>query len=147
METYPLDIAAEQIVAWLLEEERRKRGTFLTTATRAYVSEAVPAGTKRLGDAERQDLSDVVEVGTLEASQPGAGWTLRVRIEEPLGDRLPEDEPAPEEAEELDLAAFQQEFFRPERGTAFVELDAEDDAALQRFHGLVNAMRSDRHPG
>lgn len=146
METYPLDIAAEQIVAWLLEEERRERGVFLTTATRAYISEPVPARTKRLGDAEKEELSDILEVGTLEATQPGGGWTLRVRIEDPLGDRLPEDEPAPEEAEELDLAAFQAEFFSPERGTAFVELDTESDEALKRFHALLAAMRTNWHP-
>jgi hypothetical protein len=42
METYPLDIAPEHVLAWLMDEERRAPGTLLLRAIRSYIAEEIP---------------------------------------------------------------------------------------------------------
>lgn len=148
METYPLDIPAEQIVRWLIEEERAGRHDIRITATRSYLREDVPTLEQlTLSEEEREDLTEVTEIGVLEvAPQHGAeGWVLRVRIEDALGERLPEDAPAPDEPEELDLNNFQKEFVLPGRGTAFVAVDAETPDAWASFQWLLREMQTDKH--
>jgi hypothetical protein len=70
---------------------------------------------------------------------------LRIRIEDSLSDRLPEDEPTPEIEEDIDLAAFNTEFIVPRSGTAFVNVDAQSPEAWKRFRSLLDAMSTNRH--
>jgi hypothetical protein len=135
-ETYPLDIAAEQIVSWLTSEERLHGLDLLVSASRAYWAGDVKGGKARwLSDSDREDVSDIVEVGLLEVSPKKAPhrWTLRVRVEDDIGPRLPEDEPVPEAAEEIDLATFHAEFIRADRGLAEVSVEVESPAAKADF--------------
>ncbi len=92
-------------------------------------------------------LSDVLAVGVLEIRPPAArdGWALRIRVEDRLGPRLPEDEDAPGEEEEIDLATFETEFIQPERGTPEVLLDAEDAHAKARFSQVFKQMLTGGH--
>ncbi len=98
----------------------------------------------RCEDAE--DVSDGLAVGLL-GTPPAAGdaWSLRIRVEDRLGPRLPEDEDAPEEEEEIDLATFEAEFILPERETAEVLLDAEDARARARFSRFLKQMLTGEH--
>lgn len=143
---YPVDIAADQVVRWLLAEQRAGRLAFEVQATRRYVSEAVTTG---LGEDQRPDLGEVVAVGVLEISplSTAAGWLLRIRMEDPLGPRLPDDEPAPEGEEEIDLDTFQAEFVAPGRALEDVTLEANTPQAKARFTRLLNQLLRDRHAG
>ncbi|MGO9171340.1 MAG: hypothetical protein ACLP7P_05170 [Rhodomicrobium sp.] len=147
METYPVDLEARQIVRWLVEEQRRGTLQLNALATRSYVVEGLEEQeSQRLGE-EDEDLNDVLAIGLLEIRPPAAkdGWVLRVRVEDRIGPRLPEDEDAPEGEEEIDLATFEAEFFQPERGTAEVLLDAEDAQAKARFTRVLKQMLNDKH--
>ena len=86
-------------------------------------------------------------IGVLEVtpSSRSDGWVLRIRVEDRLGPRLPEDEDAPEGEEDIDLATFEAEFIVPERGTAEVSLDAEDAHARSKFNRILKRMLNDSH--
>ncbi len=147
METYPVDLDARQIVLWLLEEKRRGTLGLKTIATRSYIPEGVTnLGSQNVSE-DAGDLSDVLAVGELEVAPPAArdGWTLRIRVEDRLGPRLPEDGDAPEAEQEIDLATFAADFILPERGIAEVELDAADARAKASFTRLFNRMVIDEH--
>jgi hypothetical protein len=148
METYPIDIDAAQIVRWLIDERRRGASHLNVFATRSYAVEALDENERQHLDTEDEgDLDDILAVGTLEV-HPAAdrnGWVLRVRVEDRLGPRLPEDEGAPEDEEEIDLEAFEAEFIRPQRGTVDVSLDAEDEAARARFAQVFGHMLRNEH--
>src|SRR3989304_5427969 len=88
VETYPVDVEAEQIVHWLLDEERLRAFDLLGRATRSYQrGELEPREAGALGEAEREALSEISEIGLLEVTprqKPGR-WTLRVRVEDDIG--------------------------------------------------------------
>ena len=147
METYPVDLEASQIVRWLIEEQRRGTLQLKVTATCSYAVEAFEkADLEQIGE-EGEDLNDILAIGTLEVSPPAPkdGWVLRIRVEDRIGPRLPEDEDAPEGEEELDLQTFEADFIVPERGTAEVSLEAEDTQAKARFTRLLNHMLRNEH--
>lgn len=147
METYPVDLDARQIVLWLLEEKRRGALGLKTIATRSYIPEGVTNFGSQNVSEDAGDLSDVLAVGELEVAPPAArdGWTLRIRVEDRLGPRLPDDGDAPEGEQEIDLATFAADFILPERGIAEVELDAADARAKASFTRLFNRMVIDEH--
>ena len=148
MEPYPVDLEAEQLVHWLLDEERRHAHDLLVRATRSFQPSALGAGEEeRLGDAEREDLSEITEEGLLEVMprrRPSL-WTLRIRVADDIGPRLPEDEPAPATEEEIDLATFYEEFIKADRGLAEVTAEAESPAAKASLTKLLEAILADRH--
>jgi hypothetical protein len=147
METYPVDLEASQIVRWLIEEQRRGTLQLNVMATRSYVVEALEkADLDQIGE-EGEDLSDILAIGMLEVSPPAAkdGWVLRIRVEDRIGPRLPEDEDAPEGEEELDLQTFEADFIVPESAIAEVSLEAEDAQAKARFTRLFNHMLRNEH--
>jgi hypothetical protein len=148
MESYALDIAPEQIVLWLLSEQRAGRVTLQVSAWRAYeTAEVAERQLSLLGDEEREELSDVLEIGLLEVAPPpgGAPWVLRIRFEDDVGPRLPEDEPAPEGEEEIDLQTFYDAFIARPRGTLQVIVEIESPAAKGHFNKVLDMIRRDRH--
>lgn len=148
METYPLDIDANQAVRWLLEEQRRGTLRLNVLATRSYVLEELKqAESQSLGEEEAEDLSDVLAIGVLEVSPPAAndGWLLRLRVEDRIGRQSLDDEDVPPPEDEIDLEAFQAEFILPERGVADVSLEAENPQAKARFTRLFKDMLRDKH--
>ena len=148
METYPLDISAEQIIKWLIDEEREGRHGLQISASRTFLREDIsdPSGSG-LGEEEREDLTEVIEVGSVEVwpQQKASGWLLRLRIEDALTQRLPEDASSSEQAEEIDLTAFEQEFISKGQGTAFVAVDAETPEAWSSFQALLHEMQTNSH--
>jgi hypothetical protein len=148
MESIAVDLAPEQIVRWLLDEDRRDALDLLLHAMRSYrtgeMSNEERAG---LDDGEEEGLSETCEVGVLEVRprhEPHR-WVLRIRVEDDIGPRVPEDEPVPEEEEEIDLGAFYEEFIKGNRGTA--EATAEVDSAADKasIDRLLGAMIRDIH--
>ena len=92
-------------------------------------------------------MSEISEVGLLEVMprQKPHIWTLRVRVEDDIGPRLPEDEPVPETEEELDLPTFYEEFIKADRGLAEVSVEVDSPAAKASFNRVLEAILTDRH--
>jgi hypothetical protein len=148
LETYPIDIAPEQIVRWLMVEGRLRAFDLLVSATRSFEPGALIGGaSRRLGEEEREEVSEVSEVGLLEVMprQRPHIWTLRVRVEDDIGPRLPEDEPVPETEEELDLPTFYEEFIKADRGLTEVSVEVDSPAAKASFNRVLDAILTDRH--
>jgi len=148
METYPLDIAAEQVVRWLVDETRMGRRSLQIRATRAYADDEIPNPQDHgLGQEEREDVTNVTAVGILEIfpTHRAEGWLLRVRVEDALGRRLPEDASVSDTPEEIELASFQDEFVLPDRGTTFVAVEADSDEAWSSFQTLLDKIRANKH--
>jgi hypothetical protein len=143
-----VDIEPRQIVRWLLDEERSKAFDLLVTATRSYGREELaPREEKQLGEADAEELSEINEVGLLEVvprNEPSR-WTLRLRVTDDIGPRMPDDEPVPTEDEEIDLATFNEEFVMADRGFTEVSAEAKDRAASAEFTRLVEAIVENRH--
>lgn len=149
MEPYSLDIDAEQIVRWLLDEQRAGRLQLAVLATRSYVVEPLTEReAQSFGEEEADELSDMLVVGVLEVRPPAVddGWLLRLRVEDRIGPRSPEDDDVSLEEEEIDLETFEAEFIRPERGTVDIVLEAEDAQGKARFTRLFKNMLRDKHP-
>jgi hypothetical protein len=148
VETYPVDIAPEQVVRWLMVEGRLHAFDLLVSATRSFEPGELTGGaSRRLGDEEREEVSEISEVGLLEVMprQKPHIWTLRVRVEDDIGPRLPEDESVPETEEELDLPTFYEEFIKADRGIAEVSVEVDSPAAKASFNRVLEAMTTDRH--
>jgi len=143
-----VDIEPRQIVRWLLDEERIKAFDLLVTATRSYErGELAPGEERQLGEAEAEELSEINEVGLLEVMprKEPSRWTLRLRVTDDIGPRMPEDEPVPTEDEEIDLATFNEEFVVADRGFTEVSAEAQDRAASAELTRLVEAIVENRH--
>lgn len=148
METYSIDIAPEQVVRWLMVEGRLHAFDLLVNATRSFEPGELTGGvSRRLGEEEREEVSEIAEVGLLEVMprQKPHIWTLRVRVEDDIGPRLPEDEPVPDTEEELDLPTFYEEFIKTDRGLAEVSVEVDSPAAKASFNRVLDAILTDRH--
>ncbi|HEY5130032.1 MAG TPA: hypothetical protein VIJ35_22575 [Bradyrhizobium sp.] len=151
MEPYPVDIDPAQLVRWLIAEHRVTPSSLKTIARRTTEVREIPArGDLHLGDEEREDLSEVANVVTLEIApaRPADGWLLTVVVEDELGPRGPDRGTMVEDAQQIDLETFYSQFIRPGRGIATVVARADDAAAEARIAGLLASIESDRHgPG
>jgi hypothetical protein len=148
VEPFPVDVEARQIVRWLLEEERIEAFDLLVSATRSYQRAELTAGEEgQLGEAEGEELSEINEVGLLEVMprKEPSRWTLRIRVTDDIGPRMPDDEPVPEEDEEIDLATFNEEFIVADRGFIEVSAEAHDRAASVNITHLIAAIVENRH--
>jgi hypothetical protein len=108
MEPYPVDIDPAQVVRWLIAEHRVTPSSLKTTARRTTEVREIPArGDLHLGDEEREDLSEVANVVTLEIApaRPADGWLLTVVAEDELGPHGPDRGTMVEDAQQIDLTA------------------------------------------
>jgi hypothetical protein len=148
VERYPVDIEAEQVVLWLLDEARLNGSGLLVSATRAYQRQDLDQDRNAgIGDVEREDLGENAEVGVLEVvprHKPSL-WTLRIRVADDIGPALPDDEPMPDGEEEIDLATFYEEFIRADRGLAEVSAEVDGSSAKGSLTRVLDAMIEDRH--
>jgi hypothetical protein len=148
MASIVIDLAPEQIVRWLLDEDRRDAFDLLVNATRSYrAGELSSAERASFDDGETEGLSETCEAGILEVRprhEPHR-WVLRIRVEDDIGPRVPEDEPVSEEEEEIDLDAFYEEFIKANRGTAEVIAEVDSAAAKANIGRLLSAMMKDIH--
>jgi hypothetical protein len=145
MDTFPVDIDPVQVLRWLKLESEAAPSTFRITARRGQEVRELPVGQEvHLGDEEREDLSEVATVATLEISPAHAseGWLLTVVVEDELGPRMP-DGGAGER--QMDLARFYDAFIRPERGIADVVAEVDGPAARARLTRLLEAIERNRH--
>jgi hypothetical protein len=147
MERYPVDIDPEQVVRWIKAECEATPSTFRTTARRAREVRQIPvSGKTHLGDDEREDLSEIATIATLDIAPAHAsdGWLLSVVVEDEIGPHSLGAGSVGEE-EQIDLGAFYSAFIRPGRGNATVSADVEDPAARARLTRLLSLIETNRH--
>lgn len=150
MERYPVDIDAGQVIRWMKSECARAPSAFRITARRARDTQEIPLQSEtHLGDAEREDLTEVETVATLDIAPAHAseGWLLSVVVEGELGPRLSDSDASEEIEQGLDLGSFDKEFIRPGRGDATVMAEVQDSAAKARLTHLLIAIETNRHAG
>jgi hypothetical protein len=148
MPSYPLDVDPEQVVRWIMDEQRAAPARFRILARRSAELRDIPARQElHLGDQEREDLSEVETVATLEIApaHAGEGWLLTVVVEDEAGPRLPDKGTLAGGEEQIDLRAFYNEFIRSGRGVANVLAEATDKAAEARIEQLVSSIEKNRH--
>ncbi len=146
MPTYPIDIDPGQMLRWLKAESEAAPGTFRISARRGEEVRELPAGEQgHLGDVEREDLSEVATVATLEIEPLHAheGWLLRIVVEDELGPRMLGAVGEGEQA--IDLGTFYSEYIRPGRGIASVVAEVKDAAARHRVNRLLAEIEKNRH--
>jgi hypothetical protein len=148
MTVYPLDVEAEQVVRWLMDQQASNGHDLEIRASRAYTMvENAREQEPTLGDEEKEDLTEVTVTGTLEVvpRHHPDGWVLRMRVEDELAPRSLDDDELPEGEEEIDLAAFNELFVLPQTGTSFVEAEAGTPEDWERFQVLLAEILTNRH--
>ena len=148
METYPVDIDPEQVVRWIKAEREAAPTTFRIAARRIRELRQIPVGSRtHLGDEEREDLSEIATIATLEIApaHAGDGWLLTVIVEDEVGPRVFDAGAAAEDEQQIDFGTFYKQFIRPGRGNATVTAEAADPAAKARMTRLLGAIETNRH--
>lgn len=148
MQTYPVEIDPEQIVRWVKLESDTAPSRFRIVARRAQEVREIPVRREtHLGDEEREDLTEIATIATLEIAPAHAsdGWLLTVVVEDELGPRIPEEGAVTEAEQQIDLGTFYNEFIRKGRGSAYAIAEVEDPAAQARLTGLLSAIETNRH--
>ena len=148
MESFPVDIDAEQIVRWIIAEQTAAPSTFRTTARRITEVRELPAGREyHLGDEEREDLSEVATLATLEIApaHAGEGWLLTVTVEDESGPRVSGEGAAIETEQQIDLGTFYSTFIRPGRGTANVIAEVDGPSARANVTRMLDDIERNRH--
>ena len=148
MESYPVDVDPGQVVRWVMAEHHASPSTFRILARRITEPRDIPLQTEPgLGDEDREDLSEIATIATLEIAPVHAsdGWRLTVTVEDEVGPRMSDEGSAVESDEEIDLDEFYKEYIRPGRGSATVVAEADDPEAGARITYLLNAIERDQH--
>ena len=148
MESFPVDIDAEQIVRWIIAEQAATPSPFKTTARRTIEVREIPERRElHLGDEERGELSEVATIATLEVAPTHAtdGWLLTVTVEDEIGPRVSGEEAATETEQQIDLGTFYSTFIRPGRGTANVVAEVDSSSARRSLTRLLNMIERNQH--
>ena len=148
MEACPIDVEPGQLVRWLKAEQENRRFRLRIGATQTTEQRPMPAREEdRLGDVERDDLSEVAAVATLVVQPPPEvhQWSITVTVEDEIGPRLPEDGETSEGEEEIDLETFYREFIDPDRGAASIAAEADGPGGKAALMRLINAVQTDLH--
>jgi len=148
MESFPVDIDAGQIVRWIMAEQAAAPHTFRTNARRSTEVREIPERREfHLGDEEREELSEVATIATLEIApaHPSDGWLLTVTVEDEIGPRVSGEGAAAETEQQIDIGTFYSTFIRPERGTANVVAEVDSPSARRNLTRLLNTMERNQH--
>lgn len=148
MESHPVDIDPGQVVRWLKAECEAAPSSLRVRVRRSREVREIPLDKEtHLGDEEREDLTEIATIATLEIApaHAGDGWLLSVILEDELGPRLCDGGAGDETEQEIDLGTFYKEFIRPGRGNASVIAEVEDEAAEARMSRLIEAIETNRH--
>lgn len=143
MQKYPVDIDPEQIVLWAMAEHQKAPSALRILGRRTAEEREIPVQNKfHLGDEEREDLSEVATLATLEIAPAHAkdGWVLTVEVEDEIGPRASVKGETTSEDRDIDIGAFYHEFIRPGRGIASVTAEVEGPEAEARVTRLLNSI-------
>jgi hypothetical protein len=148
MQTYPVEVEPEQIVDWIMAESQIAPSELRVSARRAIETRELPTTKElRLGEEERDDLTEIAAIGTLQIAPAHAadGWLLTVVIEDEFGPRILDEVEATQEEQEIDVVAFYDLFIRPRRGTASAVAEVEGPDSKERLTRLLEDIEMDRH--
>jgi hypothetical protein len=148
MEIYPVDVDPGQVVRWVKAECEAAPSSLRVTARRSREAREIPLRQEtHLGDEERQDLTEIDTIATLEIAPMHAseGWRLSVVVEDEAGPRVSEASESGEIEQRIDLGTFDREFIRPGRGVANVIAEVENESAREHVMRLVSAIETNRH--
>jgi hypothetical protein len=152
MESFPLDIDAAQVVRWIMAEQSDAPSTFKMTARLTTEAKETPARREyHLGDEEREDLSEVATIATLEIAPTfaGEGWSLTVTVDDEIGPHASGvGAAAVETDQQVDIGTFYNVFIRPGRGTANVTAEIDSPPARTNLASLLDKIERNQHsPG
>jgi hypothetical protein len=148
METYPVDIDPGQVARWVKAECEVAPSAFRISARRRREVREIPIRAEtHLGDGEREDLTEIATIATLEIApvHSGDGWLLSVIVDDELGPRVSDAGTDEETEQQIDLGTFYKEFIRPGRGNANVIAEVENPAAKEHLTRLIEAIETNRH--
>jgi len=148
MDSYPLDIDPGQVVRWVKVECQATPSSLRVTARRSREVHEIPLRQEaHLGDQEREELSEIDTVATLEIAPMHAseGWRLIVVVEDEAGPRLSGGGATGGTEQQIDLGTFDKEFIRPGRGIANVIAEVADESAREHVSRLITAIETNRH--
>jgi hypothetical protein len=148
MENYPIDLDPAQVVRWVRMEHQRWPSAFRITAMRSQETREIPLRQElHLGDEERDDLTEIATLATLEIAPARAadGWLLRIVVEDEIGPResgprVSDGETAGVAEREIDLGAFYREFIRPGRGNATITGEADSPQSRHRLTRVLDRI-------
>ena len=148
MESYPVDIDPAQVVRWVKAEHEKSPSTFRLSATRSRDVREVPARPDlHFGDEEREDLTEIATVGTLEIAPAHAaeGWLLRIVVEDEIGPRTSEGGMAGAAEKPIDFGTFYHDFIRSGRGNASITGEVDGPAGRTHLAYLLQTIERNRH--
>ncbi len=148
VESFPLDIDAAQVVRWLMTERAVTPKTLTTTARCVTEVRKIPMRSEfHLGDEEREDLSEVATIATLEIApmHERERWLLTVTVEDEIGPRIPSGGFEQGTEHQIDLGTFYNKFIRPGRGIANVVARADSPSARAELNYLLSAIERNQH--
>jgi hypothetical protein len=143
-----IDLAPRHLVDWLKAEIDRGQSRRLEVrASREFLAgDGAFAGE----DLDAEDgVAVATTVGLLEVAPPAGGhrWVLRLRIEDAIGNHLPDEGSVPDEPEPLGLEEFVACFLAGQEPDATVTLEAGTPADHRDFDRLLARILTDRHAG
>ena len=147
--TYPIDIDPEQIVRWLVAEQEATPSLFRFDARVVSEFRDIPSRPEyHLGDEERENLSEVDTIATLEVrpAHPSESWTLTVTVEDEAGPRITNQEIGTSSERRTDLGSFYRHFIRSGRGITTATAEVQDVAGERHLKELLDAILVNRHP-
>jgi len=148
MESFEVDVDPGQIVRWTMAERSTVPSSFRTVARRRTELREIPARREyHFGDEEREDLTEVATIGTLEIAPTHErdGWLLTVTVEDEIGPRPAADGGEVEAEQQIDLGTFYNEFIRPGRGIANVVAEVAGPAARRDVARLLASIERNQH--
>jgi len=148
MQSYPVDIDPQQLVRWVKTEYASAPSTFRVTASRRREVREIPDRPEtHFGDQEREDLSEIATIATLEIAPLNAsdGWLLSVVVEDEAGPRALDGDTGGEIDQQIDVGTFYNEFICTERGVANVIAEVESPMAKARVTRLIQMIEKNLH--
>ncbi len=148
VESFPVDIDPAQVVRWLMTERAATRSALTTTVNCLTEVRQIPMRSEfHLGDEEREDLSELATVATLEIAprHEREGWLLTVTVEDEIGPRVLSNGLGPGAEQQIDLGTFYNKFIRPGRGVASVAARADSSSARTKLNYLLSAIERNQH--
>jgi len=111
------------------------------------VREIPPQRETHLDDEEREDLTEIATIATLEMAPINAsdGWLLSVVIEDEAGPRVLDGDTGGEGDQRIDIGTFYNEFIRTERGIANVIAEVQGPVAKAHVTQLIHMVEENLH--
>ena len=150
MESFAVDIDPGQIVRWVIAEHKLAPSSLRASARRLAEVKEIPRRMEyHLGDEERQDLTEVETIATLEITPAHGhnGWRLTITVEDESGPRAIAVDTAVAPEQSMDLGTFYNEFIRTGRGVANVVAEVDGPAAKSDVDLLLRSIERNRHVG